>query len=109
MAAPTDVVLADTRFLRLVLCRRARGLPDRLSQSDKIIIRRGRGAEVAVVAHEFPPPRSRQPNRVVLTQVVGMWLGKGRQRADDRRRLSVDIGQRRDRRPMAAVTRASTW
>ncbi len=77
--------------------RRAGRLAHRLGESDQIVDAvRGR-VELAVVPDQFPAARRRQATRVLLTQVIRVWLGEGRERADHGGGFSIDIGQRRDR------------
>jgi hypothetical protein len=105
---PTAHLRAGRGFF--TLGRRWAGrLPYRLGQRDKIIIRRGWWAELPVVAHQFPSSGSCQPYGMVLTEIVRMGLRIRSERTNDRSRLGVHIGQRRDRRPRATVTGASPW
>src|SRR6478735_3459010 len=86
---------------------RAGGLADRVGQSQQII---GRGAPVHRVASEpedLPAARRREAFAVRLAQVVGVRLGIGGQRAEDRRLVRVDVGQRRDRGSPAGRARTA--
>ena len=106
MAAPAD----ERRLVRiLTLGDRARRFAHRLRERQKIVAgRRGR-AELTVVAHQIPAPGRGQSAGMGLAEVVRVGLGKRRKRADDRRRLRVDIRQRRDGLSGTSVARASPW
>ncbi len=53
----------------------------------------GRG-ELALEPHHLPAARGGEPVRVLGAQVVGVRLGLRGERADDRRRVGVDVGER---------------
>src|SRR6266536_995038 len=100
------------RRSRLVHPATAAGAPRlayRLGERDQVVAA-GRGRLVLpVVPDQVPAARRGEAARVRLTQVVGVRLGERRQWPDHRGRLGVHIGQRRDRRLGAAVTRTTPW
>ena len=63
-------------------------------QGFKIIGRRARGFG-DLQPHDVPAKGGREASGVPGAQVVAVWLGVGRQRAEDGRRLGVDIGEGR--------------
>ena len=76
----------DLRAGVMVVMRRSRTrrFPDRLGQRNEIIAARQRRPELAVVPHEFPATRGCQADRMVLAQIVGVWLRESGQWPDDR-------------------------
>jgi len=51
---------------------------------------------LGLVPYDLPPPRSGEPGRVLLAQVVAVRLGMHRQRPHDGCPVGVDVGERRD-------------
>jgi hypothetical protein len=95
---------------RIVPVRRwPRRLTDRLGERDQVIGGGRRGFELSVMTDQVPAARRRQASCVLLAQVVRVGLSERGQRTDHRRRIGVDIGQRRDGLPGAAIAGASPW
>ena len=66
------------------------------------VVRRGDGLlGVGVHVHDSPATWHRQPIHVLRTQVISVRLDVGRQRPEHSRRLSVGVGEGRDRRRRA--------
>ena len=86
-----------------------RRFPYSLCERHEVVVGRWGRTELTVVADQIPAARGRQAAGVGLAEVVGVRLGKRRERADNRRRLRVDIRQRRDGLPGTSVARASPW
>src|SRR6266511_1781902 len=84
-------------------------LPYRLGEGHQIVAARRWRYVVAVVAHQVPAARRGQAAGVLLAQVVRVRLGEGRERADHRRGVGVDIGQRGDSRLRATVAGTTPW
>jgi hypothetical protein len=106
VAAPAD----ERRLVGIfALGDGTRRLPHSLCERHKIVVGRWGRTELTVVADEVPAAGGRQATGVGLAEVIRMRLGKRRERADDSRRLRVDIRQRRDGLPGTSVARASPW
>src|SRR5690349_21877627 len=86
-----------------------RRLAHGLCERHKIVVGRWGRTELTVVANEVPAAGGGQAAGMGLAEVVGVRLGKRRERADHRSRLRVDIRQRRDGLPGTSVARASPW
>ena len=80
-----------------------------LCERHEIVVCRWGRTELAVVADKVPAAGGRQAAGMGLAEVIRVRLGKRRERADDSRRLRVDIRQRRDGLPGTSVARASPW
>jgi hypothetical protein len=102
-------VLAQVATRVLAGCRRARGLADRFGERDEIVGARWRGSELSLVSDHCPAARGGQATSVLLAQVVRVGLGERGQRTDHRGRIGVDIGQRCDGLPGAAIAGATPW
>ncbi len=76
-------------------------LPYRLSECGEIVHRRFLFGEFAIVAHDVPAPRSGQPKRVPLAQIVGVRLVIRGQRAHHGGGVGIDEGERGNRRTCA--------
>jgi hypothetical protein len=63
------------------------GLADRVRQRLEVVGLRDRGRELARVTYDLPAAGHRQADGVLLTHVIGMRLGKARERPDDGRRI----------------------
>lgn len=88
----------------------ARCLSHGVGQSLEIVAGGSGCRRVGCESHDLPAAWSGETLGVRLTQVVAVGLGKGRQRPQNRSLVSVDIGQRRDRRAHAGRARAtSDW
>jgi hypothetical protein len=61
------------------------GLTDCVSEGFQVVRVRQRRRELPRVAQHFPAPGDREPDGVLLAQVIGMGLGERRQWSDDRR------------------------
>src|SRR4051812_6161742 len=81
MPAPTDRV--GLVVVIVPLGDGTGGFADRLGERDEIVVGRWGRTELAVVPHQVPATRSGQAPGMRLAEVVGVWLGKRRQRADD--------------------------
>lgn len=86
-------------------CRFAHGIGER----DKIVGGRRWWFEFAVVADKLPAPGRGQAHGVRFAQVIGVRLGVHREGAHHGRGLRIDIGQRSNRLPLAAVAGATSW
>ncbi len=85
------------------------GFADSVGQGDQVIGgRRGR-LELAVEADQLPAAGGGEAARVGLAQVVGVRLRVDGQRAHDSGGLGIDIGQRGNSLPWAAISGASPW
>jgi hypothetical protein len=84
-------------------------LPYRLGKRHEVVRGGRRRFELALMPYDLPAAGSGEAARVGLAQVVrvGFWIG--RERSDHGGRVVVDVGQRRDRLPGAAVTGATPW
>jgi len=88
---------------------RTAGLPDRLGQRDKIVHAVRWRIEFALVPDEIPAAWGGKTSGVLLAQVVRVRFGERGERTDDGGRIGVDVGQRRDSKPGAAVAGATPW
>jgi len=89
---------------------RVNGRPRRLTHSVRQrlkIIRCRAGRLGDLQPDDIPAERRGEPCRVPGAQVVAMRLGVGRERAEHRRRLRIDVGERRNRRLTAGGPGAS--
>jgi hypothetical protein len=85
----------------------ARGVADGIGQGLEIIgVRDGRRVGT-VVSHDLPPAGNRQANRVLFAEVIGVRLGEAGERADDRGRVGIHVGEGRNRRTGAATSAAA--
>lgn len=91
------------------LDRRPGGFPHGVSERDEIITTGGRGFELSIVADHVPAARCGQATCVLLAQIVRVGLGERGQRTDNRGRIGIDIGQRRDGLPGTAIAGAASW
>jgi hypothetical protein len=92
--------------LWLLLGRRIIGQPDiahRVGEGEQIIGSRFRLLLDGESDH-FPPARRRQGLRMLLAQVIAMWLGLAGERTEDRCGVSVGIRQRRGSGTLAACS-----
>jgi hypothetical protein len=89
--------------------RRPGGLAHGIGQGDQVVGGGRRRGEIAVVPDKFPASGGGEAAGVRLTQVVRVGFGEGRQGADDRRGVAVDVGQRGDRLSGTAVPGAAPW
>jgi hypothetical protein len=71
-------------------------LADGVGQGEEVVVRRLGLDVLAGQAHDLPAARGGQALRVDGAQVVGVRLGEGRERADHRGLVAVDVGERRD-------------
>jgi hypothetical protein len=78
-------------------------IPYRVGESEQIIGRRFRLLLNREPDH-FPTARRREGLRMLLAQVVAMWLGLIGEWTEDRCGISVGIGQRRGSRTRAACS-----
>lgn len=106
MAAPADERRSIWIF---ALGDGTRRLSHGLRERHEIVVGRWGRTELTVVADQVPAAGGSQAAGMGLAEVIGMRLGKRRERADDSRRLRVDIRQRRDGLPGTSVARASPW
>ena len=67
-----------------------------IDEGGKVVARRGSRLEVGGQAHDLPAEGRREVLGVFVTQVVGVRVGHGGQRADDDRGVLVVVGQSRD-------------
>ena len=86
---------------------RARGFTHSVGESLEIVAAGQHRVGIAVEADDLPAAWRGEPPCVLLAEVVGVWLGVGGQRAHDRRRVGVDVSERRDRGPAASGPRAA--
>jgi hypothetical protein len=84
-------------------------LADRLGERHEIVGGRWGWLELAVMPDQVPAARRGQAARVLLAQVVGVRFGEGSERTDDGGRVRIDIGQRGNGRPWAAVAGTTPW
>src|SRR6478736_1047799 len=75
------------------------GLTHRVGEGEQVVRRRARVDELPGQTHDLPAPRRGQPLGVLGAQVVGVWLGVGGQRTQDRGLVGIDVGQGRDGSP----------
>ena len=88
---------------------RTAGLPHRLGQRHKIVHAVWRRIELALVPDEIPAAWSGKTSGVLFAKVVRVRLGERGERTDNSGRVGVDVGQRRDSKPRAAVAGATPW
>ena len=88
---------------------RPASLPDRFGQRDKIIHAVWRRIEFALMPYEIPAAWSGETSGVLFAEIVRVRFGEGGERTDDSGRIGVDVGQRRDGKPGAAVAGATPW
>ena len=88
---------------------RTAGFPYGFGQRYKIVHAVRRRVELALMADKIPTPRRGQAPSVLFAEVVRVRFGEGGERADDGGRIGVDVGQRRDSKPGAAVAGATPW
>ena len=106
MAAPAD----EGSLIRIfALGDGTRRFPYGLCERHKIVVGRWGRTELTVVADKIPAAGGREAAGMRLAEVIRVRLSKRRERADDSRRLRVDIRQRRDGLPGTSVARASPW
>lgn len=107
MAATPDPARVVVHLVSLH--RRPGGLADGVGERDKIITAWRRGFELSVRADHVPAARRGQATCVLLAQIVRVGLGERGQRTDNRGRIGIDIGQRRDGLPGTAIAGAASW
>ena len=88
---------------------RAAGLPYGFGERDKIVHAVRRRIEFALVPDKIPAARSGETPGVLFAEIVRVWFGERGERTDDGGRVGVDVGQRRDGKPGAAVPGATPW
>ncbi len=81
------------------------GFTDCLGERGEIVDRGFRLSELTLVTDDVPAPRSGQPQRVPLAQVVGVRLAVGGQRAHHRSGIGVHESERGNRRVNAPGSR----
>ena len=87
----------------------ARRFAHRLGERDQVVAGGWRRLELTVMPDKIPAARRGEAACVLLAQVVRVGFGKCGQRPDHRRRVGVDVGQRRNGRPGATVTGTAPW
>src|SRR3954451_21878153 len=111
VSAPTDLTTGFRRQSerRRVLRSRRRpgGLAHRIGARPQVAVGRAARVEGRRQPQHLPPAWRTQPFAVRFAQVVGVRLGIGGQRPQDRGLVRVDVGQRGDRRPPAGGSRAT--
>ena len=83
------------------------GLADRVGERLEVVAVRTERVGVGASRSDLPAARGGQPLRVGHAQVVAVRLGVGRERAEDRRRVGVDVGERGDGRAAAGGARTA--
>jgi hypothetical protein len=81
-------------------------LPYCLGQRREVVHRGFRLTELAIVTYHVPAPRSGEPQRVPLAQVIGVRLTVGSQRTHHSGGIGVDKSERGNRRVRAPSPRA---
>ncbi len=112
MASPGDLHgvrrTGDTARFRDALPG-ARRLAHGVGQGFQVVAARAGGRRTVEEPDDLPAPRGGEPLGVLGAQVVAVRLGVGRQRAEDRRRIGVDVRQRRDGGTAAGGARTATY
>ncbi len=83
------------------------GLADGLGEGGQLVVLGGH-RESPLTTQHLPAPRDGDPSSVVVAQIPGMRLLRGRQRTDHRSRFGVDEGQGSHRGSGAAGSAAQT-
>lgn len=83
-------------------------LANRIGNGKQIICSLRRLPEMGGKPDQLPPLRGGETFCVESTQVVRVRFGEGRQRAENRRLLTVDVGERGDGRTPAGCSRTPT-
>lgn len=83
------------------------GLTDRVGKRLEVVRTRPGQPAVLQLTQDLPPQRGGEPGGMWLAEVVAVRLGVRRERADDRRRVGVGVGERGDGGRRARDSRAA--